>query len=262
MYGYLRGEIEWVKDGQQVQSGGRYSITVSAGSREGQDGGESSVSSVVSQLTIQQVEQGDEGTYTCTAVETTLQERIYVNITTVNITTVNITTVGGKHFYSTYYRYTNLLLIMIIGTTTNFPVSNGSLPSMILLLVFVIVIMIVIIVVIAVSSVIVIVICYKKKTKKKQPEYDYVKNYSLPPNHNTRDTATTTDNPAYGMSTRAGIATTNNPAYEIHFVSNPTQASDYLTPVGKNPGGEPSDYLSPVELMLPNTSGIYEDIPQ
>ena len=52
MYGYLRGEIEWVKDGQQVQSGGRYSITVSAGSREGQDGGESSVSSVVSQLTI------------------------------------------------------------------------------------------------------------------------------------------------------------------------------------------------------------------
>ena len=80
MYGYLRGEIGWLKDGQQVQSGGRYSITVSAGSREGQDGGESSVSSVVSQLTIQQVEQGDEGTYTCTAVGTTLQERIYVNI--------------------------------------------------------------------------------------------------------------------------------------------------------------------------------------
>ena len=91
MYGYLRGEIEWLKDGQQVQSGGRYSITVSAGSREGQDGGESSVSSVVSQLTIQQVEQGDEGTYTCTAVGSTLQERIYVNITTV----------GGKHLYST-----------------------------------------------------------------------------------------------------------------------------------------------------------------
>ena len=80
MYGYLRGEIEWLKDGQQVQSVGRYSITVSAGSREGQDGGESSVSSVVSQLTIQQVEQGDEGTYTCTAVGTSLQERIYVNI--------------------------------------------------------------------------------------------------------------------------------------------------------------------------------------
>ena len=80
MYGYLRGEIEWLKDGQQVQSGGRYNITVSAGSREGQDGGESSVSSVVSQLTIQQVEQGDEGTYTCTAVGTALQERIYVNI--------------------------------------------------------------------------------------------------------------------------------------------------------------------------------------
>ena len=69
MYGYLRGEIEWLKDGQQVQmSGVRYSIAVRAGSREGQDGGETIVSSVVSQLTIQQVEQGDEGTYTCTAV--------------------------------------------------------------------------------------------------------------------------------------------------------------------------------------------------
>ena len=77
MYGYLRGEIDWLKDGQQVQSGGRYNITVGAGSREGQDGGESSVSSVVSQLTIQQVEQRDEGTYTCTAVGTSLQERIY-----------------------------------------------------------------------------------------------------------------------------------------------------------------------------------------
>ena len=67
MYGYLRGEIEWLKNGQQVQSGGRYSITVRAGSREGQNGGESSVSSVVSQLTIQQVEEGDEGVYTCRA---------------------------------------------------------------------------------------------------------------------------------------------------------------------------------------------------
>ena len=67
MYGYLRGEIEWLKNGQQVQSGGRYSITVRTGSREGQDGGESSVSSVVSQLTIQRVEEGDEGIYTCRA---------------------------------------------------------------------------------------------------------------------------------------------------------------------------------------------------
>ena len=81
MYGYLRGEIEWLKDGQQVQSGGRYSITVSAGSREGQDGGESTVSSVVSNLIIQQVEQGDEGTYTCTAVGTTLQDTVHVNVT-------------------------------------------------------------------------------------------------------------------------------------------------------------------------------------
>ena len=83
IYGYLRGEIEieWLKDGQQVQSGGRYNITVSGGSREGQDGGESSVSSVVSQLTIQQVEQGDEGTYACTAVGTTLQDTVYVNVT-------------------------------------------------------------------------------------------------------------------------------------------------------------------------------------
>ena len=36
MYGYLRGKIEWLKNGQQVQSGGRYSITVRTGSREGQ----------------------------------------------------------------------------------------------------------------------------------------------------------------------------------------------------------------------------------
>ena len=82
MYGYLRGEILWLKDGQQVQlSGVRYSITVRAGSREGQNGGESSVSSVVSQLTIQQVEQRDEGTYTCTALGTTLQESINITST-------------------------------------------------------------------------------------------------------------------------------------------------------------------------------------
>ena len=67
MYGYLRGDIEWLKDGLLVQSGGRYSITVRAGTREGQDGGDSSVSSMVSQLTIQQVEERDEGTYTCSA---------------------------------------------------------------------------------------------------------------------------------------------------------------------------------------------------
>ena len=67
MYGYLRGEIEWLKNGQQVQLGVRYSISVRPGNREGQNGGESSVSSVVSQLTIQQVEEGDEGTYTCRA---------------------------------------------------------------------------------------------------------------------------------------------------------------------------------------------------
>ena len=81
MYGYLRGEIEWLKDGQQVQSGVKHNITVSAGSREGQDGGESSVSSVVSQLTIQQVEQRDEGTYTCTVLGTTLQESINITST-------------------------------------------------------------------------------------------------------------------------------------------------------------------------------------
>ena len=67
MYGYLRGEIEWLKNGQPVQSEGRYSITVRDGIREGQDGGESSVSSMVSQLTIQRVEEGDEGIYTCQA---------------------------------------------------------------------------------------------------------------------------------------------------------------------------------------------------
>ena len=81
MYGYLRRKIEWLKNDQQVQSGGRYSITVRAGSREGQDGGESSVSSVVSQLTIQQVKQRDEGTYTCTAVGTVLQDTVHVNVT-------------------------------------------------------------------------------------------------------------------------------------------------------------------------------------
>ena len=88
MYGYLRGEIEWVKDGQQVQSGGRYSITVSAGSREGQNGGESSVSSVVSQLTIQQVEQGDEGTYTCTAagIATLLDTTVHINVAGLSVT--------------------------------------------------------------------------------------------------------------------------------------------------------------------------------
>ena len=88
MYGYLRGEIKWIKDGQQVQSGGRYNITVSAGSREGQDGGESSVSSVVSQLTIQQVEQGDEGTYTCKAagIATLLDTTVHINVAGLSVT--------------------------------------------------------------------------------------------------------------------------------------------------------------------------------
>ena len=75
MYGYLRGTIEWLKDGQQLQSVGRYNITTSAGSREGQNGEQSSVSSVVSQLTIQQVQEGDEGTYTCRVAT------VYSNIT-------------------------------------------------------------------------------------------------------------------------------------------------------------------------------------
>ena len=106
----------------------------------------------------------------------------------------------------------------------------------------------------------------KKQKIKKPHEYDYVKNYSLPSNINARDhIIATAYNPAYGMpsgtSTRSGIATTKNPAYEMRSVSEPTQASDYLSPVGKNPGGEPSDYLSPVGIQS-NTSGVYEDIPQ
>ena len=103
MYGYLRGEIEWLKDGQQVQSGGRYNITVSAGSREGQDGGESSVSSVVSQLTIQQVEQGDEGTYTCTAVGIVPQ--------VMTITTIRGTCVGGSFFRFQHGDNTTYILV-------------------------------------------------------------------------------------------------------------------------------------------------------
>ena len=79
MYGYLRGKIEWLKNGQQVQSGEKYSITNKTGSREGQDGGKNSVNSVVSQLIIQQVEEGDEGIYTCRVAE--LQDYVNMNIT-------------------------------------------------------------------------------------------------------------------------------------------------------------------------------------
>ena len=140
-------------------------------------------------------------------------------------------------------------------------------------------VLVILIIVVIIASV--IVIYYMKKQKIKKPhEYDYVKNYSMPPNRNARDhIIATAYNPAYGMPSgaRAGITTTKNPAYEMRSVSEPTQASDYLSlvgknpgdelsdylsPVGKNPGGEPSDYLSPVGFTLPNTSGVYEDIPQ
>ena len=134
----------------------------------------------------------------------------------------------------------------------------------IILLSVIIMILIVIIVVIIVS---VIVIYYMKKQKRKPLEYDYVKNYSLPSNLNARDHIVgTSNNPAHGMAsgTRAGIATMNNPAYEMRFVSEPTQPSDYPSPVRKSPSSEPtqpSDLCS-VECMQPDTSRIYEDIPQ
>ena len=143
--------------------------------------------------------------------------------------------------------------------------SNAA-PVSLLSIVLLSIVMVLVILIIAVIIASVIVIYYMKKQKIKKPhEYDYVKNYSLPSNINARDhIIATAYNTAYGMSsgTRSGIDTTKNPAYEMRSVSEPTQASDYLSPVEKIPGGEPSDYLSPVGFTLPNTSGVYEDIPQ
>ena len=80
MYGYLRESIEWLKDGQQLQSGGRYSIVTSAGGRGAQNGGTVTSDSVVSELMIQQVEEEDEGTYTCRAMGTLVQDTITLTV--------------------------------------------------------------------------------------------------------------------------------------------------------------------------------------
>ena len=127
MYGYLRESIEWLKDGQQLQSGGRYSITVRNGSREGQNGGQSSVSSVVSQLTIQQVQEGDEGTYTCRAVGSGVQAIISVSFAGIAV----IVCTNSKMLVIII----NFMLFIVSTTVTWWTIASAAVGVMVVILV-------------------------------------------------------------------------------------------------------------------------------
>ena len=76
MYGYLTEGIVWMKDGQLVQSGEKYTIITRPGNRLGQDGGEMTTNSVISELTVLQLGQQDNGTYICTVAEAIGQSQV------------------------------------------------------------------------------------------------------------------------------------------------------------------------------------------
>ena len=80
MYGYLTDEIEWVRDGELLQSGAGYAISTRPGDRTGQNGGETTTNSVISDLTVFELEQQDGGTYVCRAKGTTVQRQVDLEI--------------------------------------------------------------------------------------------------------------------------------------------------------------------------------------
>ena len=80
MYGYLTDEIEWVRDGERLQSGADYAISSRSGDRTGQNGGETTTNSVISDLRVLQLEQQDGGTYVCRAKGTTVQREVDLQI--------------------------------------------------------------------------------------------------------------------------------------------------------------------------------------
>ena len=85
MYGYLTDEIEWVRDGELLQSGADYAISRRSGCREGQNGEETTTNSVISDLIVLQLEQQDSGTYVCRAKGTTVQKQVDLQIGMFNI---------------------------------------------------------------------------------------------------------------------------------------------------------------------------------
>ena len=80
MYGYLTDEIEWMRDGELLQPGADYAISSRSGDRMGQNGGETTTNSVISDLTVLQLEQQDAGTYVCRAKGTTVQRQVDLEI--------------------------------------------------------------------------------------------------------------------------------------------------------------------------------------
>ena len=74
MYGYITSGIVWIKSGQQLQNGMNYTITTRVGSKAGQNG--EIDQSIVSELVIEQAEEGDEGTYVCNAINTQVADTI------------------------------------------------------------------------------------------------------------------------------------------------------------------------------------------
>ena len=80
MFGYVTDEIEWVRDGELLQSGADYAIDSRLGDRTGQNGGETTTNSVISDLTVLQLEQQDSGNYVCRAKGTTVQRQVDLEI--------------------------------------------------------------------------------------------------------------------------------------------------------------------------------------
>ena len=76
MYGYLTDEIEWVRDGELLQSGADYAISSSLGDRTGQNGGETTTNSVISELIVLCLEQQDSSPYVCRAKGAAVQSQV------------------------------------------------------------------------------------------------------------------------------------------------------------------------------------------
>ena len=78
-FGYLVNGIKWMRNGVEL-SDGKYSVSTLAGDISSISNNGSSTTSIISQLSISNITEQDDGVYICVIQNTTIQEIITLHI--------------------------------------------------------------------------------------------------------------------------------------------------------------------------------------
>ena len=102
----MTDDIVWIKDRQFVQpAGASYIVSSRSGDKEGQNGGETTINSIISELTVFQLGQQDNDAYVCRAEGTTMQnEDLNWSLIESNITPTQPVILSALYIIKCYMR--------------------------------------------------------------------------------------------------------------------------------------------------------------